>query len=395
MKKKLVSDLNLQNKRVLMRVDFNVPLKEGEVTDDTRIQAALPTIKYIIEQGASLILISHLGRPKGKVNIDYSLAPVALHLSKLVNTKVSFINKTIGDEVKEQVKKLPSGEILILENLRFDSREKQNDLQFAKELAQYADIYVNDAFGVSHRAHASVEALAKLMADKAVAGFLLEKEIDYATKILENPNRPFTAILGGKKVSDKIKVIESLLLKVNNLIIGGGMANTFLKAMNYEVGKSFVEEDKVALAKELLVAAQEKGVNIYLPVDVITATEFSESAEPHYFDVDNIPPNEMILDIGPATCEEYSAILKESKLVVWNGPMGVFELDPFSVGTRTLAAHLAVNDAEVVVGGGDSAAAVKQFGYGDEMNHISTGGGSFLEMMEGKVLPGLAALADK
>ncbi len=394
MKKKLVSDVDLRDKRVLLRVDFNVPLSNGIVADDTRIRAALPTIDYLVNQEAALIIISHLGRPKGMVKPEFSLEPVVKHLSTLTDVPVKFVSSTVGDEAEAQVKALKKGEILVLENLRFDPREKQNDREFAAVMASYADVYVNDAFGVSHRAHASVAALPELMGEDAVAGFLLEKEINYASKVLDNPARPFTAILGGKKVSDKIKVIEALLDQVDNLVIGGGMANTFLKASGYQVGISFVEEDKLSLAAALMEKAQKKDVGLYLPVDVVTAKAFSENAEPHYYSIDAIPANEMILDIGPATCEYFATVLKGSKLVVWNGPMGVFEMKPFSDGTRTLAAYLSVCDADIVVGGGDSAAAVTQFGYAQEMSHISTGGGAFLELMEGKELPGLTVLAD-
>ena len=395
MNKYLIHDFAVKDQKVLVRVDFNVPLNRGVVVDDTRIQAALPTIKDLLKRGAAVILMSHLGRPKGTVKPEFTLAPVAAYLGDIIDAPVRFIAHIIGPEVDQAVSELKGGEVLMLENLRFDPRETQNDPEFAAELAKLADLYVNDAFGVSHRAHASVEALPRLMEGRNAAGYLLEKEIVYANKMLKNPARPFTAVLGGAKVSDKITVIESLLEKVDNLIIGGGMANTFLKAMGYGVGKSLVEADKVELAHRLMVKAQGMGVGLFLPVDVVTAAEFLATSTPHYYAADAVPAEEMILDIGPATCEIFVAVLKESKLVVWNGPMGVFEMPAFASGTRTMAAYLAVCPAEVVVGGGDSAAAVKQLGYSEKMDHISTGGGAFLELMEGKILPGLAALTEK
>jgi phosphoglycerate kinase len=377
---------------VLLRVDFNVPLEEGKVSDDTRIKAALPTIKYILDKNAKLIIISHLGRPKGKVDKTLSLEVVAKKLQTYLSNKVKFIDQTVGQEVSKEVKQLKPKEILVLENLRFNEEEKANDEEFAKKLSELAEVYVNDAFGVSHRAHASVNALPILMGEKAYAGFLLEKELDIAKKILKNPERPFTAIIGGSKVSDKIGVIESLLNKVDHLIIGGGMANTFISAKGYPVGTSLYEPDKVELAKELLEKAKKLNVAIHLPIDVVTAKEFAATAEPHYFDIDEIPDDEMVLDIGPDSCDDFSDVLKSSKLIVWNGPVGVFEMEAFSVGTRTIAAILSSADAEVVIGGGDSAAAITKFGYADDMDHISTGGGAFLELMEGKTLPGVAAL---
>jgi phosphoglycerate kinase len=377
---------------VLLRVDFNVPLEEGKVGDDTRIKAALPTIKYILDKNAKLIIISHLGRPKGKVDKALSLEVVAKQLQTYLPNKVKFIDQTVGEVVSREVKQLKPKEILVLENLRFNEEEKANDEEFAKELAALAEVYVNDAFGVSHRAHASVNALPILMGEKAYAGFLLEKELDIAKKILKNPERPFTAIIGGSKVSDKIGVIESLLNKVDHLIIGGGMANTFISAKGYPVGTSLYEPDKVELAKEILEKAKNLNVSIHLPIDVVTAKEFAATAEPHYFDIDEIPDDEMVLDIGPDSCDDFSDVLKSSKLIVWNGPVGVFEMEAFSVGTRTIAAILSAADAEVVIGGGDSAAAITKFGYADDMDHISTGGGAFLELMEGKTLPGVAAL---
>jgi len=388
----LLGSADLSDRSVLLRVDFNVPLEEGKVGDDTRIKAALPTIKYILDKNAKLIIISHLGRPKGKVDKALSLEVVAKQLQTYLPNKVKFIDQTVGEVVSREVKQLKPKEILVLENLRFNEEEKANDEEFAKELAALAEVYVNDAFGVSHRAHASVNALPILMGEKAYAGFLLEKELDIAKKILKNPERPFTAIIGGSKVSDKIGVIESLLNKVDHLIIGGGMANTFISAKGYPVGTSLYEPDKVELAKEILEKAKNLNVSIHLPIDVVTAKEFAATAEPHYFDIDEIPDDEMVLDIGPDSCDDFSDVLKSSKLIVWNGPVGVFEMEAFSVGTRTIAAILSAADAEVVIGGGDSAAAITKFGYADDMDHISTGGGAFLELMEGKTLPGVAAL---
>ncbi|MFP4456414.1 MAG: phosphoglycerate kinase [Clostridia bacterium] len=393
MEMNLLGSADLEDRSVLLRVDFNVPLADGKVSDDTRIKATLPTIKYILEKNAKLIIISHLGRPKGEEKKELSLNLVADKLQTYLPNKVNFINKTIGDDVKKAVNELALGEILVLENLRFHSEEKSNDEAFAKSLASLADIYVNDAFGVSHRAHASVNALPILMGEKAYAGFLLEKELKIAKKLLESPESPFTAIIGGSKVSDKIGVIKSLLEKVDHLIIGGGMANTFLNAKGYSVGKSLYEPDKVDLAKELIQLAKELSVDMHLPSDVVTAKEFAPTAEPHYFDVDEIPEDEMVLDIGPDTCDCFSDVIKNSKLVIWNGPVGVFEMEAFSVGTRTIAAVLSASDAEVIIGGGDSAAAITQFGYVDDMNHISTGGGAFLELIEGKTLPGVEALS--
>ena len=388
----LLGSADLSDRSVLLRVDFNVPLENGEVGDDTRIKAALPTINYILDKNAKLIIISHLGRPKGKIDNNLSLKVVGERLQTFLSNEVHFINETVGEKVREKVNQLNPKEILVLENLRFNKGEKSNDNEFAKKLAQLADVFVNDAFGVSHRKHASVSALPLLMKDKAYAGFLLEKELKIAKKILQNPIRPFTAIIGGSKVSDKIGVIESLLKKVDHLVIGGGMANTFIKAKGYSVGKSLYEPEKVELAKKIIEKADKLNVSIHLPSDVVTAKEFSATAEPHYFDIDEIPDDEMVLDIGPDSCDDFSDVIKASKLIVWNGPVGVFEMEAFSVGTRTIAAILSATDAEVIIGGGDSASAITKFGYADDMDHISTGGGAFLELMEGKTLPGVAAL---
>ncbi len=385
-------DADLENRSVLLRVDFNVPINGGKISDDTRIRAAIPTINYILERNARLIIISHLGRPTSEREAEFSLKIVAEYLNDLIENKVLFAADTVDEEAKSLVEGLGNGEVLVLENVRYNQEEKANDEEFANKLASFGSVYINDAFGVSHRAHASVVALPKLMEGKAYAGMLLEKELVYANKILANPARPFTAIIGGSKVSDKIGVIKSLLSVVDNLIIGGGMANTFLLAKGYEIGKSLHEAEKLDLAGELIKLAKDKGVNLYLPYDVVTAKEFSANSEPHYFELAEIPDDEMILDIGPKTCEEFADVLNNSRLIVWNGPVGVFEMEAFSVGTRTIAAYLAASNAEVVIGGGDSAAAITQFGYADDMDHISTGGGAFLELMEGKTLPGVAVL---
>lgn len=394
MNMKNLTNADLADKSALLRVDFNVPLKDGKVADDTRITAVLPTLNYLLEKGAKVIILSHLGRPKPGDTAQYSLLPVANYLRDLVSVPVAFCPESIGEVAVAAVQNLKAGEVLVLENLRFHSGEADNDVEFAKELAALGDVYINDAFGVSHRANASVEALPRLMAGRAYAGLLLEKELKIAAEILENPDHPFTAIIGGSKVSDKIGVIRSLLNKVDNLIIGGGMANTFLAAQGYKVGKSLYEPDKMPLALELLKLAEELGVGVYLPSDVVAATKFAPDAEPHYYEIDELPEDEMILDIGPDTCEEFAEVINESKLIVWNGPVGVFEMEAFAVGTRTLAAYLSASPAKVVIGGGDSAAAITQSGYAEKVEHISTGGGAFLELMEGKILPGVAALQE-
>jgi len=392
--KKSVKDVELKGKRVFCRVDFNVPMKDGQVTDETRIRAALPTIEYLTNQGAKVILASHLGRPKGSVVEELRLTPVAKRLSELLGKEVKKADEAYGDSVKAMVDTLSEGDVLLLENVRFYPGEEKNDSELAKAFAELADVYVNDAFGAAHRAHASTEGIAHHL--PAVSGLLMEKELDVLGKALSNPERPFTAIIGGAKVKDKIGVIENLLEKVDNLIIGGGLAYTFVKAQGHEVGKSLLEEDKIELAKSFMEKAKEKGVNFYMPVDVVVADDFSEEANIKTIAIEEIPSDWEALDIGPKTREIYSDVIQNSKLVIWNGPMGVFELKKFAGGTRAVAEALAeANDTYSVIGGGDSAAAVEKFHLADRMSHISTGGGASLEFMEGKALPGVVALNDK
>ena len=393
MNKKTLQDLDVKGKKVFCRVDFNVPLKDGEITDDTRIRAALPTINYLTEQGAIVILASHLGRPKGKVVEDLRLDPVAKHLSDLIGKQVVKTDSVYGEEVNEAIASLQPGNVLLIENVRFEAGEEKNDPRLVQAFADMADLYVNDAFGAAHRAHASTTGVAEKL--PAAAGYLLEKEIDVLGKALETPERPFTAIIGGAKVKDKINVIDNLLDKVDNLIIGGGLAYTFIKAQGHEIGKSLLEEDKIDLALEFIKKAEEKGVNFVLPVDVVVADDFSESANTKIVGIDEIPADWEALDIGPKTREIYSQLVAESKLILWNGPMGVFELNPFAGGTRAVAEALAETAGYSIIGGGDSAAAVEKFDFADEMDHVSTGGGASLEFMEGKILPGVAALNDK
>ncbi|MEK3857053.1 phosphoglycerate kinase [Cytobacillus sp. FSL H8-0458] len=394
MNKKSVKDVELKGKRVFCRVDFNVPMKEGQVTDETRIKAALPTIEYLMNQGAKVILASHLGRPKGSFVEELRLTPVAKRLSELLGKEVKKADEAYGDSVKAMVDTLSEGDVLLLENVRFYSGEEKNDPELAKAFAELADVYVNDAFGAAHRAHASTEGIAQHL--PAVSGLLMEKELDVLGKALSNPERPFTAIIGGAKVKDKIGVIENLLEKVDNLIIGGGLAYTFVKANGHEVGKSLLEEDKIDLAKSFMKKAKEKGVNFYMPVDVVVADDFSEEANIKTVAIEEIPSDWEALDIGPKTRDIYSDVIQNSKLVIWNGPMGVFELNKFAGGTRAVAEALAeANDTYSVIGGGDSAAAVEKFHLADRMSHISTGGGASLEFMEGKALPGVVALNEK
>ncbi|MBW8351929.1 phosphoglycerate kinase [Bacillus sp. IITD106] len=394
MDKKSIKDMDVKGKRVFCRVDFNVPMSEGKVTDDTRIKAALPTIQYLSEQGAIVILASHLGRPKGEVKDELRLTPVAERLSELLNKKVEKADEAYGENVKNQISSLQEGDVILLENVRFYPGEEKNDPELAKAFAELADVYVNDAFGAAHRAHASTEGIAKFL--PSAAGFLMDKELEVLGKALSNPERPFTAIIGGAKVKDKIGVIDNLLDKVDNLIIGGGLAYTFLKAQGHEVGKSLLEEDKLDLANSFIAKAKEKGVNFYMPEDVVVADDFSVNANTQIVSIEEIPSDWEALDIGPKTRELYKKVIQESKLVIWNGPMGVFELEPFANGTKAVAEALAeAKDTYSVIGGGDSAAAVEQFGLADQMSHISTGGGASLEFMEGKVLPGVAALDDK
>ena len=394
--KKTVKDIDLKGKKVLMRADFNVPLNEdGVITDDTRIQAALPTIKYILDQGASLILMSHLGRPKNEPDPKFSLLPVAKRLSEVLGTEVVFNDdgEVVGQVTKDAAAALKPGQILLLQNTRFRPEEKKNEPSFAKELASLGDVFVEDAFGSSHRAHASTAGVADYL--PAVSGFLIQKELDFIGGALEDPKRPFVAILGGSKVSDKIGVINNLLEKVDSLIVGGGMAFTFLKAQGYEIGSSLLEEDKIDLAKELLAKAEAKGVKLLLPIDVVVAPEFKADAPATNVKVDAIPSDQMGLDIGVETQKLFADTIKDAKTVIWNGPMGVFEFPDFAKGTVAVAKAMAESDAVTIIGGGDSAAAVKQLGFEDGMSHISTGGGASLEFMEGKVLPGIDVLENK
>lgn len=393
MDKKTVRDLDVAGKKVLVRVDFNVPLNDkGEITDDTRITASLPTIQYLLEQKAAVILMAHLGRPKGQVKPELSLAPVANHLGKLLGKKILFAPDCVGEAAQAAASKLKPGHILLLENLRFHKEEEKNDMEFAEKLASLADLYVNDGFGVSHRAHASVEGVTHFL--PAAAGFLLEKEIQYVGQAVTNPLHPFVAIIGGAKVSDKIGVISNLLDKVDTLLIGGGMANTFLAAQGYKMGKSLVEEDKLDLAKELLAKAKKNKVNMLLPTDLVMAAAFAPDAEHVTEKVKNLNQAYMALDIGAETSKAYAEALAEAKMIVWNGPMGVFEMDAFCKGTEAVAKAVAKSRATSIVGGGDSVAAIEKLGLAKRITHISTGGGASLEYLEGKVLPGVAALDD-
>lgn len=393
MDKKTVRDLDVAGKKVLVRVDFNVPLNDkGEITDDTRITASLPTIQYLLEQKAAVILMAHLGRPKGQVKPELSLAPVAKHLGKLLGKKILFAPDCVGEAAQAAASKLKPGHILLLENLRFHKEEEKNDMDFAEKLASLADMYVNDGFGVSHRAHASVEGVTHFL--PAAAGFLLEKEIQYVGQAVTNPLHPFVAIIGGAKVSDKIGVISNLLDKVDTLLIGGGMANTFLAAQGYKMGKSLVEEDKLDLAKELLAKAKKNKVNMLLPTDLVMAAAFAPDAEHVTEKVKNLNQAYMALDIGAETSKAYAEALADAKMIVWNGPMGVFEMDAFCKGTEAVAKAVAKSRATSIVGGGDSVAAIEKLGLAKRITHISTGGGASLEYLEGKVLPGVAALDD-
>jgi phosphoglycerate kinase len=388
--KKTIRDVDFKGKRVLVRVDFNVPVKDGAVGDDTRIHAALPTLKYLLENGAALILCSHLGRPKGQSLPEFSLKPVADRLAKLLDKPVSFADDCIGPKAEDAVQALKAGEVLLLENTRFHAGETKNDPEMAKQLASLADVFVNDAFGTAHRAHASNVGVADYL--PAVAGFLLEKEIKYLGQAVANPEKPFVAILGGAKISDKIGVIKNLLEKADSILIGGGMANTFFKAEGYPVGDSLVEDEALDTAKKVLADA---GKKVRLPVDVVIADKFEADAAHKTMATGPIPDGWRILDIGPETTEHYAKIIKDAKTVVWNGPMGVFEFPEFAKGTLGIAQAASESDAVSIIGGGESVAAVKQSGLADQITHISTGGGASLEMLEGKVLPGLAALQDK
>lgn len=391
---KKLEDFNFNGKTVLVRVDFNVPIKDGKVKGDDRIKKSLPTIKYIKEQGGKIILMSHLGRPKGKYNKDLSLRPVAQRLSEILGEDILFIDEkeVVNKEVKDKVKNLKNAEIALLENLRFRPEEEKNEESFSKDLASLADIYVNDAFGTAHRAHASNVGVSKFL--PSAAGFLLEKEIKYLKESLENPKRPFVAILGGAKVSDKINLIKNLLDKIDSVVIVGAMANTFIKSMGKEVGKSLVEDDKLDLAHQIIDQASKKGVNLILPEDFIEATEISDDAKGQVVDASSIDKDKMVLDIGPNSLKKIKMVLKDAKTIVWNGPAGVFEVDEFSKGTVGIAKILADSDALTIVGGGDSVAAVEKAGVEDKISHISTGGGASLELLEGKVLPAIKALGE-
>ena len=394
MSKKTIRDIDLKGKRVFVRCDFNVPMDENKnITDNRRIVSAIPTIKYLIDQGCKIVLSSHLGRPKGEFKKDFSLAPVAVELSKQLGQEVLMAKDVIGEDAKRLSENLQPGQVMLLENVRFHKEETDNDPEFAKKLASYGEIFVNDAFGTAHRAHASTEGVAHYI--PAVSGFLIEKELKFLGEALENPERPFVSILGGSKVSDKIAVIDSLLEKVNVLLIGGGMAYTFFKALGYSVGNSICEDDKIDLAKELMEKAKAKNVKMLLPVDNKLGKEFSANTETMIVDRDSIPDGWEGLDIGPKTIELYSEELRKAKTIIWNGTVGVAEFDLFATGTNELAKVLAESDATTIIGGGDTAAAVQKAGLADKMTHVSTGGGASLEFLEGKKLPGIECLMDK
>lgn len=393
MNKKTVKDIDVNGKRVLVRCDFNVPLDGDVITDNRRIRGALPTIQYLLDHNAKVILCSHLGRPKGEVNPKYSLKPVAAELSKLLGKEVKLAKDVIGEDAEKLVSELKEGEAILLENVRFHKEEEKNDPEFAKKLASFAEIYVNDAFGTAHRAHATTAGVADYL--PAVSGFLIEKELEFLGSALENPERPFVAILGGAKVSDKIGVIENLLEKVDTLIIGGGMAYTFYKAQGHHIGTSICEEDKLDLATSLLEKAKQKGIKLLLPVDNHVSSEYSNDGEDRFVESTEIPEGFMGLDIGPRTIEIFKDAIKDAKTVLWNGPLGVSEFSKFAAGTEGIANALAESNATTIIGGGDSAAAIERMGLADKMTHISTGGGASLEFLEGKVLPGIACLNDK
>jgi phosphoglycerate kinase len=387
--KKTLRDLEVQGKRVLVRVDFNVPMQDGQITDDRRIRESLPTIQYLLERGAKVILMSHLGRPKGKPDPQYSLRPVAERLSELLGRPVRFLEDCVGEAVEQAVQAMAPGEVVLLENLRFHPEEEANDDGFARALARLGDLYVNDAFGSAHRAHASTEGIAHYL--PAVAGFLMEKELRYLGSVLTQPERPFVAILGGAKVHDKIGVIQNLLPKVDRLLIGGGMAFTFLKAQGYEIGRSLLDSDSLEFARRVL---QEAGQKIVLPVDVVVAPSPEAETQAQVVPVDQIPPDQMGLDIGPQTVARFREIVRSARTIVWNGPLGLFERAAFAAGTRGVLQAVAESGATSILGGGDTAAAAEQLGFADRITHISTGGGAALEFLEGRTLPGVAVLMD-
>ncbi len=394
MNKKSIEDIAVEGKKVLLRCDFNVPLDENlKITDETRLTASLPTIRYLMKKGSKVILCSHLGRPKGEFNEKYSLKPVAKRLSELLGTDVKMSKDVIGQDAVTLSASLKNGEVMLLENVRFHKEEEKNDPEFAKKLASLAEVYVNDAFGTAHRAHASTEGVAKYL--PAVCGFLIQKEIKIMGEALNNPERPFVAILGGSKVSDKIGVIQNLLSKVDTILIGGGMAYTFLKSEGYNVGTSLCEDDKLHLAKELIESAKQKKVQFLLPIDIVCAEKFEADAQPMTFDADKIPAGVMGMGIGDKTAKLFGDIIKDAKTGIWNGPMSVFEFENFAAGTKMVDAAVAACKGTTIIGVGDSAAAVEQLGYADQMTHISTGGGASLEFLEGIELPGIACLLDK
>ncbi len=391
--KKTIEDIDVSSKKVLVRCDFNVPLQDGVITNDKRIMSALPTIEYLIKNNAKVILCSHLGRPKGEFKPEFSLAPVAARLSEILGKEVKMAKDVIGDSAKSLADSLNDGDVMILENVRFHKEETANDEEFSKALASLADVFVNDAFGTAHRAHSSTTGVATFL--PAVCGYLIQKELDFMNSAIEVPKRPLVAILGGAKVSDKIGVINALLEKVDTLIIGGGMAYTFIKAMGHGIGNSLCEEDKIDLAKQMIEAAKAKGVNLLLPVDCHIGKEFKEDTEDSFVDFDKMPDDCLGLDIGPKSQDLFAKAVADAGTIVWNGPMGVFEWDKFATGTIAVAKAVANSNAISIIGGGDSAAAVYKFGLADKMSHISTGGGASLELLEGKELPGIIALNDK
>lgn len=394
--KKTVEDIEVKGKKCLVRCDFNVPLKDGKITDENRLVGAMPTIKYLVDNGAKVILCSHLGKPKGEAKPELSLEPVAKRLSEMLGKEVVFAadDNVVGENAKKAVSEMNDGDIVLLQNTRYRKEETKNEENYSKELASLAEIFVNDAFGTAHRAHCSTVGAGEFLQAR-VCGYLIQKELDFLGSAVENPKRPFLAILGGAKVSDKLGVINNLLEKVDTLIIGGGMAYTFIKALGHEIGTSLLEEDKIDYAKEMIAKAEVKGVKLLLPIDVVYADRFAEDAQPHITEGRDIPSDCMGLDIGPKTVELFTEAVKSSKTIVWNGPMGVFEFENFAKGTKAIAQSMAETDAITIIGGGDSAAAVNQMGFGERMSHISTGGGASLEFLEGKELPGIAALDNK